>query len=161
MPEIIFKNILKEFETFIQSQKPSSTQAMKKACELIDQNLDYYNWTGFYMVSQTEERMLELGPYVGSKTEHTKIPFGKGICGQTAESQDTFIIDDVNQEDNYIACNIDVKSEIVVPMFLEEDMIGQIDIDSNKPAAFGKTDEIFLSQICLLISQVIKNEKNV
>ncbi|MGB0868023.1 MAG: GAF domain-containing protein [Flavobacteriales bacterium] len=154
MSQIIFESIIKDFKTYLEA-KPTGEQAMKYVCEVIDHRLDYYDWIGFYLVSKTEERMLELGPYVGEHTDHVKIPFGKGICGQTAESQETFLIDDVTKEDNYIACSIHVKSEIVVPMFKNDLMIGQIDIDSSKINAFNEGDEIFLKQICSLISPSI------
>ena len=152
--EEIFEGILSDFKLYLK-ESHSGSEAMQHVCELIHNRLDYYDWVGFYMVSKTEERMLELGPYVGEHTDHVKIPFGKGICGQTAESQETFLIGDVSAEDNYIACSIHVKSEIVVPMFKNDLMIGQIDIDSSTINAFNEADEIFLKEICSLISPSI------
>lgn len=149
-----FINILNQVNKLVETET-DSTKVMKETCILINSNLPTYNWVGFYMVSKTEEKMLELGPYVGEHTDHTKIPFGKGICGQTAESEETFLVDDVSKESNYIACSIHVKSEIVVPMFKNNVMIGQIDIDSDTASAFKKEDEIFLKEICSLISRVI------
>ncbi len=146
-----FQLIITSVAEFV-SKKPSPETAMIFACKEIHKHLDTYDWVGFYLVSKTEERMLELGPYVGEHTDHVKIPFGKGICGQTADSKETFIVDDVTQESNYIACSIHVKSEIVVPMFKDNIMIGQIDIDSSTPKAFNTEDEIFLKEICSLIS---------
>jgi len=150
----IFDGIIKEIKTFL-NQPHSGDSAMRFISESIHQKLSDYDWVGFYLVSKTEERMLELGSYVGEHTDHLKIPFGKGICGQTAESQETFLIDDVTKEDNYIACSIHVKSEIVVPMFKDKRMIGQIDIDSSTINAFNVSDEIFLKEICSLISPSI------
>ena len=86
---------------------------------------------GFYFHDNNNHLILKS--YYGLKTEHTKIPFGKGICGQTAKSNKHIIVDDVKKEDNYISCNINVKSEIVVPLFVNNKNIGQIDIDSKSP----------------------------
>lgn len=152
--EVIYKEIVDDFKVYL-SEKRSGEEAMKYICESIHNKLDVYDWVGFYLVSKVEDRMLELGPYVGEHTDHVKIPFGKGICGQTAESQETYLIDDVTKEDNYIACSIHVKSEIVVPMFKNGVMIGQIDIDSSTINAFNVGDEIFLKEICSLISPSI------
>lgn len=150
----IFKGIIADFKSYLK-QPHSGDEAMHYICESIHEKLNDYDWVGFYLVSKNEERMLELGPYVGEHTDHLKIPFGKGICGQTAESQETFLIDDVSKEENYIACSIHVKSEIVVPMFKNTRMIGQIDIDSSTINAFNDADEIFLKEICSLISPSI------
>ncbi len=150
----IFNTLLKDFKTYV-SKTHTGEEAMTYICQRIYEELDTYDWVGFYLVSKTEDKMLNLGPYVGEHTDHIKIPFGKGICGQTAESQETFLIDDVSKEDNYIACSIHVKSEIVVPMFHNTHMIGQIDIDSSTINAFNEADEIFLKEICSLISPSI------
>jgi GAF domain-containing protein len=152
----IFNNIITKVERFSDDSNPDGIELMTYVCKVIHKELDTYDWVGFYLVSTTEDKMLELGPYVGEETDHLKIPFGKGICGQTAESQETFIIDDVSKESNYIACSIHVKSEIVVPMFQDDKMIGQIDIDSSTPSAFTEEDEVFLKKICTIVSPFIK-----
>ena len=93
--------------------------------------------------------------FAGIPTDHTVIPFGKGICGQVAVSSENFVVADVQSQDNYIACNIDVKSEIVIPLFSNSTNIGQIDIDSNTANAFDKTDVRLLEQVNKLISDHI------
>ena len=120
---------------------------MQLICEFLDSRLSYYNWTGFYL-ADVENRLLHLGSYVGEPTDHTTIPFGKGICGQAAETKQTYLVDDVSAESNYISCNIFVKSEIVVPILKEGIVVGQIDIDSNTAAAFKKEDQVLLENIC-------------
>lgn len=112
-------------------------------CKLLNQNIPYYNWVGFYFANH-ETKTLHLGPYVGAPTDHTVIPFGKGICGQVAVSNNNFVVPDVAAQDNYIACSFTVKSEIVVPLFLNGINIGQIDIDSNEIDPFTSEDERFL-----------------
>jgi len=116
---------------------------LKQICELLEQNISYYNWVGFYFRNGNKEELL-LGPYVGAPTDHTVIPFGKGICGQVAVSNNNFVVPDVAAQDNYIACSFTVKSEIVVPLFVNGENIGQIDIDSNVLDPFTAADERFL-----------------
>ncbi len=112
-------------------------------CQLLSSSISYYNWVGFYFANQ-ETKTLHLGPYVGAETDHTVIPFGKGICGQVAVSNNNFVVPDVSAQDNYIACSFTVKSEIVVPLFVNGENIGQIDIDSHIIDPFTENDERFL-----------------
>ena len=118
-------------------------EKLLKICELLSNSIDYYNWVGFYFANQ-ETKTLHLGPYVGAETDHTVIPFGKGICGQVAVSNENFVVPDVAAQDNYIACSFTVKSEIVVPLFVNGENIGQIDIDSHVLNPFTEDDERFL-----------------
>lgn len=112
-------------------------------CQLLSDSVSYYNWVGFYFANY-EAKTLHLGPYVGAETDHTVIPFGKGICGQVAVSNNNFVVPDVSAQDNYIACSFTVKSEIVVPLFVNGQNIGQIDIDSHVLDPFTEADERFL-----------------
>lgn len=112
-------------------------------CQLLSDSVSYYNWVGFYFANH-EAKTLHLGPYVGAETDHTVIPFGKGICGQVAVSNNNFVVPDVSAQDNYIACSFTVKSEIVVPLFVNGQNIGQIDIDSHVLDPFTEADERFL-----------------
>ena len=131
----------------------SREEKLLKTCELLSNSIDYYNWVGFYFANQ-ETKTLHLGPYVGAETDHTVIPFGKGICGQVAVSNENFVVPDVAAQDNYIACSFTVKSEIVVPLFVNGENIGQIDIDSHVLNPFTEEDERFLEfvnqQVALL-----------
>lgn len=112
-------------------------------CHLLKDHIDYYDWVGFYFRNGNKEELV-LGPYAGAPTDHTVIPFGKGICGQVAVSNKNFVVPDVQAQDNYIACSISVKSEIVVPLFVNSENIGQIDIDSSVLDPFTEADERFL-----------------
>ena len=120
-------------------------------CEFLQKNIKGYDWVGYYF--HNDKNQLVLKTYFGLKTDHTIIPFGKGICGQTAESNMHIIVDDVNDEENYISCNINVKSEIVVPLFSNNKNIGQIDIDSNTLSRFTLDDLKFLKKINVLIAK--------
>lgn len=118
-------------------------------CQLLKEEVYHYDWVGFY---QLNDGVLHLGDYAGKATDHTRIEVGKGVCGQVAEKKETIIVQDVSQEDNYIACSLDVQSEIVVPILRRGEFIAELDIDSHSPAPFSEDDQIFLEQVCALIA---------
>ena len=118
-------------------------------CQTLKEQIYHYDWVGFYVL---EEGGLVLGPYVGKPTEHTHIAIGKGVCGQVAEREETMIVQDVSQIENYISCGLDVQSEIVVPVMSNGHFVAELDIDSHSPAPFTKDDQTFLEQVCLLIN---------
>ncbi len=126
---------------------------LKDICRLLNKGVSYYNWVGFYFRNGQKEELI-LGPYVGAATDHTVIPFGKGICGQVAVSNKNFVVPDVKAQDNYIACSISVKSEIVVPIFVNGENIGQIDIDSETVDPFTEKDERFLEFVCAKVAEL-------
>ena len=130
----------------------NSYKTLENICAYLQKEVEHYDWVGFYMANH-EERTLHLKALAGIPTDHTVIPFGKGICGQVAVSNENFLVDDVSAQDNYIACDIYVKSEIVIPLFVNNKNIGQIDIDSNKIKAFSEEDAQFLEQLNTVIAE--------
>ena len=138
---------LKDKIVQIVSQKISVTQKLQEICDILKQNVSHYHWVGFYF-ALADQKKLKLAQFAGKPTEHSIIPFGKGICGQVAESNKTFVVQDVSEQDNYISCGFDVKSEMVVPVFHNGKNIGQIDIDSHDIAPFNQEDEILLTFVC-------------
>lgn len=131
----------------ILADKNNISYKLEQICRLLKQSIPHYDWVGFYFKNGNKNE-LKLGPFAGKPTEHTIIPFGKGICGQVAVSNANFIVQDVSEQDNYISCGFKVKSEIVIPIFVNSINIGQIDIDSHSVAPFTKADEIFLEFVC-------------
>ncbi len=127
---------------------------LQEICDVLQESIAYYDWVGFYFVNG-DKKELKLGPYTGEPTDHTIIPFGKGICGQVALSNENFVVPDVHAQDNYIACSITVKSEIVVPLFVHGKNVGQIDIDSNTPDPFTEKDERFLEFVNSKVAQML------
>lgn len=127
---------------------------LQDICELLKARIPYYNWVGFYFRNGTRPE-LKLGPYAGAPTDHTIIPFGKGICGQVAVNHLNFVVPDVQAQDNYIACSISVKAEIVVPLFVNGENIGQIDIDSNTLDPFTEDDERFLEFVTAAVAEIL------
>jgi len=145
-------NILKTKVQQVLSKKDAIDNRLLEICKLLEANIDYYNWVGFYFKNGDKDE-LKLGPYVGEPTDHTIIPFGKGICGQVALSNENFVVPDVSAQNNYIACSLTVKAEIVIPIFMNGENIGQIDIDSNTPDPFTEADERFLEFVCAEIAK--------
>ena len=137
----------------ILSDTVSRDEKLKNLCQFLSDSIDYYNWVGFYFANH-DTKTLHLGPYVGAETDHTVIPFGKGICGQVAVSNQNFVVPDVAAQDNYIACSFTVKSEIVVPLFVNNVNIGQIDIDSHVLDPFTEEDETFLEFVNLEVAKL-------
>ncbi|MDH5414255.1 MAG: GAF domain-containing protein [Flavobacteriaceae bacterium] len=129
------------------NNKTSLTKKLQAICDYLKQEVDYYDWVGFYF-KNGDKKELKLAQFSGEPTEHTIIPFGKGICGQVAVSNKNFIVQDVSEQDNYISCGWKVKSEIVIPIFIEGENIGQIDIDSHSKNLFTKKDEDLLEFVC-------------
>jgi GAF domain-containing protein len=151
---MIFDLLKPQIETITHSKEASKNEKLLSICELLEEKIPYYNWVGFYF-KNGDKNELKLGPYVGEPTDHIIIPFGKGICGQVAESNQNFVVPDVAAQDNYIACSITVKAEIVIPIFVNGENIGQIDIDSNTANPFSKEDERFLEFVCKKVAALI------
>ncbi len=140
---MLFETLKPKVKTILNQNHISRNEKLFEICTLLKDNIEYYNWVGFYFRNGEKEELL-LGPYFGEPTDHNVIPFGKGICGQVAVSNQNFVVPDVAAQDNYIACSFTVKSEIVVPLFVNGVNIGQIDIDSYVLNPFSEEDEHFL-----------------
>ena len=149
-----FTSLKPQIEAIISLTENPVDQRLKNICKLLESEISYYTWVGFYF-KNGDKNELKLGPYVGEPTDHTIIPFGKGICGQVAVSNKNFVVPDVAAQDNYIACSITVKAEIVIPIFVNGENIGQIDIDSNTPDPFTEEDEHFLEFVCQKVATIL------
>jgi L-methionine (R)-S-oxide reductase len=126
------------------------TQAMTRAVEILKARVPDYTWVGIYQLFGNE---LVLGPFRGKPSPHTHIPLGRGICGAAAADKATIIVDDVNNDPRYLACSLETKSEIVVPIIRGREVLGEIDIDSDKPAAFGPEDQRMLEAVAAILSE--------
>lgn len=150
--------MLKELEPKITEILDNGTltvdSRLQQLCQLLKDTIAHYDWVGFYFKNGDREE-LKLGPYAGAPTDHTIIPFGKGICGQVAVSNENFVVPDVQAQDNYIACSISVKAEIVVPLFVNGENVGQIDIDSDTPDPFTEEDERLLEFINAKVARIL------
>ena len=146
--------IKKRLSSILESPNNDTNDKLQKICQLLDQEIPYFNWTGFYFKNGDKDELV-LGPYVGAETDHTVIPFGKGICGQVAVSNQTFVVPDVHEQDNYLSCSIDTKAEIVVPIIKNGENIGQIDIDSHTLNPFTEEDREMLEWLCEEIAKIL------
>jgi len=125
-------------------------EAAQRAVEVLHDRFPHYDWLGIYWVDGAD---LVLGPWVGPEaTEHTRIPIGTGICGAAAASGQTEIIADVDADPRYLACFASTKSEIVVPIFADGSVVGEIDIDGSDANAFDETDGRFLEEVAALLA---------
>lgn len=147
-------SLIRSVEEIIGNEK-NTEEKLLSICQLLEREVPHYHWVGFYLTDPDEERMLVLGPYVGDPTDHTRIPFGSGICGQAADTGKLFLIQDVSQEDNYLSCSPSVRSEIVLPIMTEDRILGELDIDSHDLSPFTEDDNIILSEICEMVSKII------
>jgi len=143
---ILFADLKFKLKAVFNQSDIAVETVLQQVCDILHAEVPYYDWVGYYF-AQPEKKLLILKCYAGAPTEHTQIPFGKGICGQVALSNQNFLVGDVSQQNNYIACSVAVKSELVVPLFVNGQNIGQIDIDSHTKDAFSSEDESFLEWV--------------
>jgi L-methionine (R)-S-oxide reductase len=134
------------------ANEPNAQRAMESTVQLLAKHLPDYTWTGIYLLDGNE---LYLGPFVGKPSPHTRIPLGRGICGAAAAEKTTIIVDDVNADPRYLACSIETRSEIVVPIMLDGEVLGELDIDSDRIAAFDDGDREMLEQVAALLAPTL------
>jgi len=145
------ENLKQNITTIVEGDN-SIENKLQSICDFLEAQISYYDWVGFYF-KNGDKKELKLAQYTGEPTDHIIIPFGKGICGQVAVSNENFIVQDVTDQDNYISCGWKVKSEIVIPIFVKGENIGQIDIDSHTANIFTKKDEELLEFTCLKVAE--------
>ena len=150
----LFRNIERELAPMLEGYTDQSN-ALQRMCELLGERVPYYDWVGFYIVDPKKPRELILGPFFGEPTEHIRIPFGWGVCGQAADREETLVVQDVRELDNYLSCSIHVRSEIVVPIVLDEKFVGEIDVDSHAVGPFSHEDSRFLERLAGMVAPLI------
>jgi L-methionine (R)-S-oxide reductase len=142
----------------LNSAAGSADQLMEAITLLLHEKMLKYNWVGFYMLEPgANPPVLVLGHYQGAMTPHTRIPLNEGICGAAASSGRTVVVDDVKSDPRYLACSIETKSEIVVPVFAGGKVAGELDIDSHFPAAFGFEDRELVEYCAQLVGKRLEN----
>jgi len=144
-----YRSALETIDRILNSE-PDSDEVLRRTVDVLHDRFDHYSWVGVYLVEGDD---LVLGPWRGPQaTEHVRIPIGEGVCGAAAASGRTEIVDDVNADPRYLACFVSTRSEIVVPIAYQGKVVGEIDIDSDAPAAFGEADRAFLERVAVLVS---------
>ncbi len=147
------ENLIVEIKQAVANLK-TINDVLQVSIKMIDSFSDGYNWTGYYMLHGEH---LEVGPYIGAETPHTKIELNSGICGAAVSQQKSIVVDDVHADPRFLACSISTKSEIVIPLMDGDNCLGEIDIDSNKPAFFTKDDKFMLEQIADIVVSKLKS----
>jgi GAF domain-containing protein len=134
--------------------EPEVTAALDRAVSMLKERVPDYTWVGVYLLEGDE---LVLGPYRGKPSPHTRIPLGRGICGAAAAEKATIVVDDVNADPRYLACSIETKSEIVVPIMDGNRVLGEIDIDSDRAGAFGEADRQLLEAVASRLARRLRD----
>jgi L-methionine (R)-S-oxide reductase len=138
----------------LNSEARSADQLMERISVLLNKEMLKYNWVGFYMLEAgANPPVLVLGHYQGAMTPHTRISLHQGICGAAASSGKTVVVDDVKKDPRYLACSLETKSEIVVPVFVKGKVAGELDIDSHFLAAFGEEDRELVEYCAELVGK--------
>jgi L-methionine (R)-S-oxide reductase len=128
--------------TALAQAAPTAKDLMQGVCKLLHDSMLKYSWVGFYMLEAgAQPPALVLDAFVGAMTPHMRIPLNQGICGAAASSGKTVVVDDVSKDPRYLACSLETKSEIVVPIFVKNQVAGELDVDSHFSAAFGAEDQ--------------------
>src|SRR5580692_4150946 len=139
---------------------PTADDLMRSMAKLLHERMLKYNWVGFYLLEPgAQPPMLVLGAFEGAMTPHPRIPLNQGICGAAASSSLTVVVDDVNQDPRYLACSLETKSEIVVPVFVRGKVVGELDIDSHFPSAFKDEDRELVERCALLVGQHLEKSR--
>jgi len=138
-------------------RETDATRAMETAVRLLKDHMPQYHWVGIYVLHGNE---LVLGPFRGRPSPHTRIPLGRGICGAAAAEKATIIVDDVNADPRYLACSPETRSEIVVPIMLNGDVLGELDVDSDRTAAFNADDRELLERVAAMLAPKIRSHRS-
>jgi GAF domain-containing protein len=139
---------------------PTAQEVMQGVCKLLHERMLKYNWVGFYMLEPgAKPPVLVLESFLGAMTPHTRIPLNQGICGAAASSGKTIVVDDVAKDPRYLACSLETKSEIVVPIFVKGQVAGELDIDSHFSAAFGSEDEKLVQYCAEIVGKKLEQSK--
>lgn len=149
------KDLLIQVKQIVEKPGGNRDKKLSKICQLLFDEIEVFDWVGFYLVDPDADRELVLGPYVGEPTEHTRIPFGEGICGQAAETNETFVVQDVSKADNYLACSVHVEAEIVVPVRKKGEFVAELDIDSHTRNSITADHRKFLEEVCIIVSEIL------
>lgn len=145
------QRIIETADDFIKTAS-NARSALEAVVGLLYASIPYYDWVGIYLLDK--ENVLKLGPYRGEPSPHSVIRVENGICGAAAREKRTIIVKDVNADPRYLACSIKTKSEIVVPIMRGDEVVGEIDIDSDRIDAFSGSDRALLETISASLSEL-------
>jgi len=151
----IQRTVLASVEDAVASERDVA-RAMERVVAILKSEMPSYSWVGIYLLEGDE---LVLGPFLGKPSPHTRIPLARGICGAAATAKQTIVVDDVNTDPRYLACSLETRSEIVVPIMSGSHVLGEIDIDSDRPAAFDAEDKTLLEAVAALLATKLERSR--
>jgi len=157
-----YQHLVEEF-TVIAEATENVDELMNIIVRHLQERMPHFNWVGFYMIEKSrpgEDPMLVLGPYVGAETPHKRIPLNQGICGAAVLTGQTVVVDDVNADPRYLACSLETKSEIVAPVFVRGEAVGELDIDSHTPSAFTDDDRKLVEHCAELVGNLLEKTQD-
>ena len=156
MPAARIDEVRDEVSALAQSTL-NAQELMQRMVKLLHERMLKYNWVGFYLLEPgAEPPMLVLGAFEGAVTPHTRIPLDQGICGAAASCGRTVVVDDVRKDPRYLACSLETKSEIVVPIFAKGKVVGELDIDSHFSAAFTPEHQDLVQHCATLVGKKLE-----
>jgi len=145
-------DLLHEIDAII-ARNDTPRQRLDRIVEFLHERVAHYNWVGVYMMDGND---LILGPFRGRPSPHTRISLNQGICGAAASQKQTVIVPDVNADPRFLACSLETRSEIVVPIMDGTTCLAEIDIDSDQPDAFGETDRELLEAVATRLVELVR-----
>jgi L-methionine (R)-S-oxide reductase len=148
------QELLREFQNFARTA-PTAQSVMERISQRLHEKMTRYNWVGFYLVDPADPGVLLVGPFVGSFTPNVRIPLNTGLCGAAATSGQTVVVDDVSTDPRYLAGSPMVNSEIVVPIFVENKLAGELDIESYFASAFNKAEQDFVEACATVVGKYL------
>lgn len=149
-----YRELITQINKIIANPPAMRDEKLQKICDLLTEKIDVFDWAGFYLVHPEEERELILGPFSGEPTEHTQISFGQGICGRAADSNETFVVQDVEEADNYLSCSPKVKAEIVAPVMKDDSFAAELDIDSHTENSITDELRFMVEEIGAIVARI-------
>jgi GAF domain-containing protein len=151
------RDVIKELQE-MRDEGHLSDALLRRAVRKIKTSDTRFDWVGVYLLDG-EKNELWLHNYVGTPTDHARIPVGEGICGTAVAERANQNVPDVTKVSNYLACSPDTRSEMVVLIRAGEDIFGQIDIDSNNVGAFNAEDESALQSVADKLAEQLMAER--
>jgi GAF domain-containing protein len=153
-PKINHQQLIESMHGIIADSAANRDEKLQRICDLLADKIEVFDWVGFYLSDPDAEEELILGPFVGEGTEHTHISFGVGICGQAAASKETFVVQDVDEANNYLSCSVNVKAEIVAPVMKDNHFVAELDIDSHKKDSISDELRELVEKVCDITAEI-------
>jgi GAF domain-containing protein len=151
----VHEELLQEFQDFARTA-PTANSVMEHICQRLHETMTRYNWVGFYLVDPADAGILLVGPYVGSFTPNARIPLSTGLCGAAASSGQTVVVDDVSKDPRYLAGSPLVKCEIVVPIFVKNKLVGELDVESYFTSTFSRAEQEFVEACTVVVGEYLR-----